>query len=93
MHSTSSITSQLPKPVECIEIETDGHWCVPPIVVDGEVVTSFQYLTLHDTDKYLCDECKFIFILFCLMNKIIYTFLCASKTHTVLYIISLTVLS
>ena len=53
--SKSSVTSQLPKPVECIEVETDDHYCVPPVKVDGEIVTNFQYLTLHEP-RMFCDE-------------------------------------
>ena len=54
--TSQSIASQLPKPVECIEVETDVHFCVPPIVVDGKTVTNFQYLTLHEPKKLFCDE-------------------------------------
>jgi len=50
------MTSQLPKPVECIEVDIEDHYFVPPVVIDGEVVTSFQYLSLHDIDKYIDNE-------------------------------------
>ena len=50
------MTSQLPKPVECIEVATDDHYCVSPVVEDGEIITNYQYLSLHDTDKLFCDE-------------------------------------
>merc|ERR1719376_1266235 len=54
--TAQSVTSQLPKPVEGIEVETDDHYFVPPVVEHGEVVTNFQYLTLHDTDKLFSDQ-------------------------------------
>merc|ERR1719376_201842 len=54
--SLYSVTSQLPKPVECIEVGHDDHFIVPPVKIDGQVVTSYQYLTLHDANKYVCDE-------------------------------------
>merc|ERR1719376_1070069 len=54
--TSQSVTSQLPKPVEGIEVETDDHYFVPPVVEDGEIVTNFQYLTLHDTDKLFSDQ-------------------------------------
>merc|ERR1719489_184668 len=54
--SLYSVTSQLPKPVECIEVGHDDHFVVPPVKIDGQVVTSYQYLTLHDANKYVCDE-------------------------------------
>ena len=53
------MTSQLPKPVECIEVEIDDHWCVPPVKVDGESVTKFQYLSLHDINKLFNDESEY----------------------------------
>ena len=60
------MTSQLPKPVECIEVEIDDHWCVPPVKVDGESVTKFQYLSLHDINKLFNDESQLnvLFLLF-----------------------------
>jgi len=54
--TSQPISSQLPKPVEGIEVETDDHYFVPPVVKDGEIVTNFQYLTLHDTDKLFSDQ-------------------------------------
>jgi len=56
MMSQYFMTSQLPKPVECIEVEVEDHWCVPPVKVDGENVTKFQYLSLHDINKLFNDE-------------------------------------
>ena len=56
--SHCSMTSQYPKPVECIEVEIEDHYFVPPVVINGELVTNFQYLTLHDNDKDFCDNCE-----------------------------------
>ena len=64
--SKTSMTSQLPKPVECIEVETDDHYVVPPIKMNGELVSNFQYLSLHNADKFTDDDGQFIhYILFC----------------------------
>ena len=73
--STSKcFTSQLPKPVECIEVKNKDHYFVPPVKIDGKVVTNFQYLSLNDIGRFIDDECKF----FLIYNK--YCFLSCNKT-------------
>ena len=54
-------TSHLPKPVECMEVENKDHYFVPPVKIDGKIVTNFQYLSIHDIDRFIDDKCKFCF--------------------------------
>ena len=77
MMSQYFMTSQLPKPVECIEVEVEDHWCVPPVKVDGENVTKFQYLSLHDINKLFNDESKYykFDVTFLLLFKFVYFYL------------------
>ena len=49
-------TSKLPNPVEIIKNKTEKHFLVPPVVEDGEIVTNYQYLSLHDSDKLFQDK-------------------------------------
>ena len=46
--------------MECIEVDVADHYFVPPVVINGEIVTNFQYLSLHDIDKYIDNECELI---------------------------------
>ena len=59
--TSKCFTSQLPKPVECIEVKYKDHYFVPPVKIDGKIVTNFQYLSLHDIGRFIDVECKFIF--------------------------------
>ena len=60
--------ANFPKPIECIEVKIKDHYFVPPVIIKGDIVTSFQYLTLHDS-KHFSEESEFLNFVYLLNQK------------------------